>query len=321
MRPPFEITPLAAALLAKIERHIGRYEGARVSSPNPMLRRSLRVRTIQASLAIEGNTLSEEQVTAVLEGKKVIAPERDLREVKNAITCYERMVEWNPSSQKHLLAAHKIMTEGLLNRPGAWRSSGVGIVKGKVISHIAPPADRVPGLVKSLFGWMQKEKAIPAPIKAAVCHYELEFIHPFADGNGRMGRLWHSLILSHHHPLFSQIPIESSIRNHQANYYDVLGRCDKLGNSTAFIEFSLELTLDALAAVTALPASTMTAAARMENARSHFATRPFSRKDYLAHFPGLSPATASRDLQQAIVALTLTREGNKATTRYWFKES
>jgi Fic family protein len=283
-----------------------------------MLRRSHRVRTIHASLAIEGNTLTEDQITAVLEGKRIIAPERDLLEVRNAIACYDKLPNWNPTFSKHLLAAHRQMMTGLVDRPGAWRTRSVGIAKGNVVTHIAPPFDRVPGLMKSLLEWLKKDTAVPAPMRAAVCHYELEFIHPFEDGNGRMGRLWHSLILCNHHPLFAQVPIESAIRAHQADYYAVLGRCDNAGNSTEFIEFALTLTLEALAATTALPASKMSATGRIETASQHFEARSFSRKDYLTLFPTLSTATASRDLQQAVAAHQLTRQGEKATARYQF---
>lgn len=211
MRPPFEINPRSAVLLAEIERILGRHEGSLKAPASPMLRRSLRVRTIQASLQIEGNTLTEEQVTAVLEGGPVVAPERDLREVRNAITCYEKLPKWKPGSSKNLLAAHKLMMAGLVERPGAWRSRGVGIAKGNQIAQVAPPAGRVPALMEDLLTWVEKDDETPLPIRAAVCHYELEFIHPFADGNGRMGRLWHSLILLQHHPLFAQVPVESVI--------------------------------------------------------------------------------------------------------------
>ena len=285
---------------------------------SPMLRRTLRVRTIQASLAIEGNTLTEEQVTAVLEGKRVIAPERDMREVRNAIFCYESLTDWNPASTKHLLAAHKRMMDGLVDRPGAWRSSGAGIAKGNVISHIAPPADRVAGLMGSLLDWLKRDTDLPLPIRAAVCHYELEFIHPFQDGNGRMGRLWHTLILFRHHPIFAQVPVESVVRDRQADYYAVLGRCDNVGSSTEFIEFALEVTLKALSLVVSMPTSRMLGSDRMEAARTHFGTESFSRKDYLARFTGLSSATASRDLQQAVTGKILEREGDKATARYRF---
>jgi Fic family protein len=211
------------------------------------------------------------------------------------------------------------MMTGLVERPGAWRTRSVGIAKGNVVTHIAPPYDRVPGLMNSVFKWLKTDTAVPAPIRAAVCHYELEFIHPFEDGNGRLGRLWHSLILYHYHPLFAQVPIESAIRNHQAEYYAVLGRCDKAGNSTGFIEFALTLTLEALAATSALPVSKMSATGRIENARQHFGAQSFSRKGYLTLFPTLSPATASRDLQHAVATDQLIRQGEKATACYQFK--
>ena len=319
MRPPFEITPRSASLLAEIERLLGRHEGALAAPASPVLRRSMRVRTSHASLAIEGHTLTEEHVTAVLEGKRVIAPERDLREVHNAIACYEKLTGWNPSSPKHFLTAHKVMMKDLVDRPGAWRTRGVGIAKGNVIAHVAPPADRVPGLVGSLLEWVKKDSAVPMPIRAAVCHYELEFIHPFQDGNGRMGRLWHSLILLRYHPLFGQVPIESAVRARQADYYAVLGRCDKAGASTEFIEFALEATLEALASISVLPVMKMSAAERIEAAREHFGTRRFSRKDYLARFPSLSPATASRDLQRAVEEDRLEKEGDRATSLYRYR--
>ncbi|MGV3663534.1 MAG: Fic family protein [Prosthecobacter sp.] len=283
-----------------------------------MLRRSLQVRTIQASLQIEGNTLTEEQVTAVLEGRPVVAPERDLREVRNAIACYEKMPKWKPGSSKHLLAAHKIMMAGLVERPGAWRSRGVGIAKGNQIAHVAPPAARVPALMEDLLTWVGADEEVPLPIRAAVCHYEMEFIHPFEDGNGRMGRLWHSLILLQHHSLFAQVPVESVIRDRQADYYEVLGQCDRAGKSTAFVEFALEQTLAALKMVTGLPQGRMGAEERVAAARQQFGRNAFSRKDYMALLPGLSPATASRDLQSAVVSEVLEREGDKATARYRF---
>lgn len=318
MRPPFDITPRAAQLLSEIERQIGRHEGAQIAPPNPMLRRSARVRTVQASLAIEGNALTEDQVTAVLEGKRVVAPKQDLREVENALRCYEKLPAWKPGSTRQLLAAHKTMMAGLVKRPGCWRSGGVGIAKGNVIAHVAPPADRVPGLMNSLFAWVDSATTVPAPVRAAVCHYEMEFIHPFEDGNGRIGRLWHSLILYHYHPLFAQVPIESIIRDRQADYYRILGQCDKCGKSTAFIEFALEVTLAALPSP-APAQSRMSAEERVRAARRHLGKGTFSRKEYLAQFAGLSPATASRDLQQGVKNRVLIRSGDKATACYRFR--
>lgn len=318
MRAPFEVSPRSAALLAEIERLLGRHEGSLKAPASPVLRRSLRVRTIQASLQIEGNKLTEEQVTAVLGGKPVVAPERDLREVRNAIACYEKLPRWKPGSVKDMLAAHKLMMAGLVERPGAWRSKGVGISKGNQIAHVAPPAGRVPALMEDLLGWVGGDDETPLPIRAAVCHYELEFIHPFEDGNGRTGRLWHSLMLLHHHPLFAQVPVESFIRDRQSDYYAVLGQCDRAGKSTAFVEFALEQTLAALKMVTGLQQGRMSGEDRVKTAYQHFGKAPLSRKDYLALFPGLSPATASRDLQQAVAGKVWEREGDKATARYRF---
>ncbi|TDU80752.1 Fic family protein [Prosthecobacter fusiformis] len=318
MRPPFEITARAASLVAEIERMLGMHDGALLAPASPLLRRSQRVRTIQASLAIEGNTLTAEQVTAVLEGKRVIAPAKDLREVENAIRCYDQLAKWKPENTKHLLAAHHLMMAGLVSRPGAWRSRGVGIAKGSMIAHIAPPADRVAGLMNSLFGWLKEEKEVPPLICAAVCHYEMEFIHPFEDGNGRMGRLWHSLILFRHHPLFSLVPIESAIRDRQQDYYTVLGLCDKAGKSTLFIEFSLEVTLAALKPVFTTPQPRMSGMERISAANGLMGSASFLRKEYMSHFPGLSAATASRDLQMAVESGILKKTGDKAMARYKF---
>lgn len=318
MRPPFDVTPRAATLLSEIERTLGRYEGAQVAAASPVLRRSQRVKTIQASLAIEGNTLTEEQVTAVLDGKRIMAPERDLQEVKNAIRCYDALPKWDPASTAHLLAAHEMMMNCLVSSAGAWRRLGVGIAKGNVIAHVAPPADRVPGQMNALLEWVGNDDDVPLPIRAAVCHYELEFIHPFEDGNGRLGRLWHSLILLRHHKVFAHVPVESAIRDRQADYYAVLGMCDKMGRSDLFIEFSLELTLQALASVVSLPAGKMTGSDRIISARERFGRNWFSRKEYQALFTQISPATASRDLQDALKRGTLKRDGDKATARYRF---
>jgi Fic family protein len=319
VRPPFEVTASAARKLAEIERLLGRLEGSLAGPTSPQLRRSSRVRTVQASLEIEGNTLTEEQVTAILEGKRVIAPERDLREVRNAIACYEKLPSWEPGSVKHLLSAHKLMMSGLVKRAGTWRDKGAGIARGSAITHVAPPANRVPGLMQDLLAWVESDRDVPLPIRAAVCHYEMEFIHPFEDGNGRMGRLWHSLILLRHHSVFAHVPVESIVRDRQTDYYAVLGRCDKAGKSTAFIEFALELTLEALGSATTLPRARMTQTARLDEARRQFGRVYFSRKDYLLRFPGLSPATASRDLQRAVEGKEAVREGDKATARYRFK--
>ncbi len=243
--PPYTITPTILSLVAEIAGEVGRI-GALAGTGNiPKLRRENRIRSIQASLAIENNTLTLDQVTAVISGKRVLGEPREIQEVKNAFAAYEAMPSWSASSSKDLLAAHRLMLHGLVDHAGKFRTSAVGIAKGERIVHLAPPAAGVPGLMKDLLGWLKHTDAHPL-IAGCVFHYELEFIHPFADGNGRIGRLWQTLILSHWDPLFAYLPVETVIRDQQANYYKVLATCDKVGNSTAFIEFLLSALLASL---------------------------------------------------------------------------
>lgn len=248
--PPFDITSAVLERVAGIGAEVGRLEGLAGTSGLPKLRRENRVRSIHASLAIENNTLSLEQMTAVIAGKQVLGQPREILEVKNAFAAYEAMASWKLWVMKDLLAAHRLLMLGLADDAGRFRASTVGIAQGKRIVHLAPPADRVHGLMKDLLGWLRSGKAHPL-IAGCVVHYELEFIHPFTDGNGRMGRLWQTLILSRWNPLFAFLPVETVIRERQAEYYKVLGACDKAGNSTAFIEFLLDAILHALGEVDA----------------------------------------------------------------------
>ena len=243
--PPYTITPAILSLVAEIAGEVGRLAALTGTAHVPKLRRENRIRSIHASLAIENNTLSLDQVTAVISGKRVLGLPREIQEVKNAFAAYEAMPSWKPFSVKDLLAAHRLMLDGLVDDPGKFRTRSVGIAKGARIVHLAPPAARVPGLMKDLLGWLKRTDAHPL-IGGCVFHYELEFIHPFADGNGRIGRLWQTLILSRWNPLFAFLPVESVIRDRQADYYRVLATCDKAGNSTGFIEFLLNAVLTAL---------------------------------------------------------------------------
>lgn len=243
--PPYSITATTVSLVAEIAGAVARL-GVLASPGNvPKLRRQNRIRSIHASLAIENNTLSLEQVTSVIAGKRVLGQPREIQEVKNAFAAYEALPSWNSSSVKDLLAAHRLMLHRLVDVAGKFRSQSVGIAQGKRIVHLAPPADRVPGLMKDLLGWLKRTDAHPL-IASCVFHYELEFIHPFADGNGRIGRLWQTLVLSQWNPLLAFLPVETVIRDQQADYYKVLATCDKAGNSTAFIEFLLSVLLTAL---------------------------------------------------------------------------
>lgn len=304
--------------IAGIERLIGRLEGLEQPRPQPRLRKTNRVRTVQGSLAIEGNTLSLEQVTALLEGRTVIGRKNEIKEVLNAIEVYRRMDEFHPTSSRSLLKAHRMMMDGLLPSAGKWRSGHVGIIQGSRVSHVAPPADRVPHLMDNLFRFLQADASHPL-IKSAVCHYELEFIHPFADGNGRIGRFWHSLLLTHYHPIFEFTPVESLIKDHQPRYYEVLGASDRAGDSTAFIDFSLEMVHQALAGlVEDIRPEPSTAETRLERAKAHFGQDRFSRKDYMKLHKTVSTATASRDLKAGMETKMLSRQGDKAAAVYRF---
>ena len=219
--PPFKITSKAINFISQIAAAMERLKIRFEQSDSVRLRKINRMKTIQGSLAIEGNTLTEEQVTALIEGKHIIAPVKEVQEVKNAIQAYEQCMSFNPYKKEDLLTAHKLMTLGLVDHPGHFRYGG-GCIAGKDgISHIAPPADRIPFLMDDLFQWLKDTDAHPL-IKSSVFHYEFEFIHPFEDGNGRMGRLWHSRILAEWNPLFIHLPIENMILKNLAAYYRAL---------------------------------------------------------------------------------------------------
>ena len=242
-QPPYTITPEILNLVAAISEVIGRLTVLTDQTRALRLRRINRVRTIHGSLAIEGNTLSEAQITAILEGKRVIAPLREVQEVKNALAAYDRFDSWKPESDKDLLEAHGILMSGLIDEAGSYRQGGVGVMAGSQLIHMAPPADRVPHLMSDLFGWLAATDA-HSLIASSVFHYEFEFIHPFADGNGRLGRLWQSLILARWNPLFADIPVESLIFEHQAEYYQALQESTQKTDSAPFIAFMLRMILD-----------------------------------------------------------------------------
>ena len=237
--------PRVLDLVVRISEEIGRQGWSREASLTPALRRGNRLRSIQASLAIENNSLSLDQVTAVIAGKRVLGPPQEIQEVRDAFAAYEAMAGWSPAVGKDLLAAHALLMRGLVDDAGRYRRGGVGIAQGTRVVHLAPPAARVPGLMKDLLGWLKRTDVHPL-IAGCVFHYELEFIHPFADGNGRMGRLWQTLILSCWKPLLAWLPVESVIRERQAEYHEALAASDKAGHSTPFIEFLLSALLSAL---------------------------------------------------------------------------
>ena len=253
--PPFHMTDKITYLIAEISEQVGRITVLQEGTISPHLRRGNRIRTIHSSLAIEHNSLSLEQVTAILEGKRVLGNPNEIKEVQNAYEAYELMLRLNPLSVKDLLKAHKLMMQGLVPENGRFRSRGVGIFAGKTLVHMAPPAEFVPEHIHNLFAWYKASKIHPL-VKSAVFHYEFEFIHPFADGNGRMGRMWHSLLLGKWKEMFFWLPIEELIQTRQKEYYDALGIADRKADSSGFVELMMEIIRDSLNEVAVVGRST-----------------------------------------------------------------
>jgi Fic family protein len=317
--PRVRLTESIFALCSDIERLLGRYEGLTGVKPQPKLRRLNRIRTVQGSLAIEGNSLSVDQVTAVLEGKRVLGLQKEIAEVRNANAAYELAKEFDPYAIRFLLRAHGILMQGLIPDAGNWRTGAVGILKGSALSHLAPKPRYVQGLVKDLVSFIRKSKTTPL-ILSSVFHHEFEMIHPFSDGNGRMGRLWQHVLLVRFHPLFEFVPVESIIRERQQQYYEALEAADRATDSTPFVEFMLEAILHGTEELLGeLRVGPMTPDDRLRAAHEQFLHEWFSRKDYQTFFVRLSAPTASRDLKFGVVRKQLERRGDKALSRYRFK--
>ena len=244
--PPFQLTEEIVDLVSEISEQVGLI-GAFIESdlPSPELRKENHIRSIQASLAIEQNTLSVAQVTDIVNGKHVVGTQREIQEVKNAIKAYDKLDDLDPYSKKDFLKSHGVMMQELVKEAGKFRTGSEGVFKGSACIHMAPPASMVPSLIERLFKWVKSTKVHPL-IKSCVFHYELEFIHPFADGNGRMGRFWQTILLTDWRPVFAWIPVETIVKKHQQEYYKAIGECDNLGNSTIFIKFMLQCIDEAL---------------------------------------------------------------------------
>ena len=244
-KPPFEITSKIIELISNISEKIGEINYLQDNPYHIRLRKENRIKTIHSSLAIENNSLSLKQITAIIEGKHVLGNPNEIKEVKNSIQAYDLLLSLNPYNEKDLLKAHKLMMQDLVERNGKYRTDGVGIFDGEKVVHLAPPADRVPELMFDLFKWLKESDAHPL-IKSCVFHYEFEFIHPFQDGNGRMGRLWQTVILKEWKEIFAWLPVETLIKETPKEYYNVLGASDSDANSTKFIEFMLALILNTI---------------------------------------------------------------------------
>lgn len=244
-QPPYTINSKILTLVAQISEAVGQLTVLSQIQESLRLRRVNRIRTIQGSLAIEGNTLSEAQITAILDGKPIIAPPKEIQEVRNAIKAYEAFQQWQAASEQDLLQAHQILMAGLIDEIGQYRHGGVGVMSGNEVIHMAPPAGQVPRLMGDLLQWLAQSNEHPL-IQSSIFHYEFEFIHPFADGNGRMGRLWQTLILSRWNPIFANIPVESLIYQHQQAYYAALQASTDQTDVAPFIEFMLQMIFDAI---------------------------------------------------------------------------
>ena len=305
-KPPFEITNAIIGYVAEIAELTGKLSSTNKFSANPMLRRTNRIRTIHGSLAVEQNTLTLEQVTAVLNGKQVLAPPKDIAEVKNAYEIYERLDELDPYSVDDLMTAHGIMTRGLVDESGMFRTRPVGVVdqEGHVL-HFGTLPQYVPDLVMELLDWV-KSSDVHMLIRSCVFHYEFELIHPFADGNGRVGRLWHTLLLSKWNPAFAWLPVESIIHDRQQEYYAAINASNDAGESTVFIEFMLTAIkaslIDAINTSDEMSDGPMDKAAmRWRQIEKFLETHPFIMNADVRTLCGVSAATANRILANLVM--------------------
>lgn len=319
--PPITITPLIVDRVERIGEALGRITVSGQPQATPRLRRECRIQSIQASLHIEGNTLSREQVTAVLEGKRVLGTPKEIQEVQNAFAAYELLEEFAPNSREDLCRAHALLMHGLVDGPGLFRRGSVGIRQGDDVIHIAPPAERVPLLLADLLAWLGQTALHPL-IASSLFHYEFEFIHPFMDGNGRLGRLWQSLILGRWRPVLLLIPVESVIRDRQSEYYAALRQGDAQGDASPLVEFLLEAILAACLQLTGEVAGDVTG----EVTRLlHALTEPMNRTELQAKLQLKSQANfRDRYLQPALAAglieMTIPDKPRSSRQRYRLTE-
>lgn len=317
--PPFKISGSIIQFSEAIAYELGRLAGEKMIAPKLSLRKSNQIKTIQASLAIEGNTLNLDQVTNLLEGKRVLGPAKDILEVRNASEIYANISLINPLEITDLLKAHGILMKDLVSASGSFRTGDVGIFNGSKVTHVPPSAKRVCALMEKLFDYIRSTTEYSWLIKSCVFHYEFEFIHPFEDGNGRIGRLWQQLLLIKHNPIFEFVPIEVLIKEHQHEYYGALSRSDKAGDSTVFIEFMLSIIHQALEEYgDDIGRSPKDAASRLSYAKEILKRDIFSRKEYMNVHRDISQATASRDLLFGVENNLLLKTGINNQTLYSF---
>lgn len=317
MGTPYKITNKSNNLVADISKLLGQFTAYQL--PPLKLRKKNRIKTIKSTLAIEGHRFTEEQVTAVFEKNKVIGNKREILEVRNAIKLYDCMDQLKSKRVKDFLYAHKVLMKNLIKSAGKYRSKNVGVLDGTKIKHLAPKPKLVPELMTKAFQWIKVEKTLHPLILSSIVHYEIEFIHPFEDGNGRMGRFWQGLILKKYDSLFKYVPIENLIEKNQKQYYVALEKSDKAGESTLFIEFMLKIIKEALEEMSADFIGIVDSyQSRIERAQEYFTGQFFTRKEYCQLFKMISSATASRDLKRGVSEDYLKKYGEKNQTQYKF---
>ena len=318
--PPYTITDKTVNLISAITEIITKITINDNMSNNPRLRKDNRIRTIHASLAIENNSLSLDQVTNIINGKRILGAPDEICEVKNAFEAYNKLLELSPYSVKDMLLAHKVLMNELTKEAGIFRSGGVGVFAGKQLVHIAPPANQVPHLIKDLVDWAKKAEVHPL-IKSCVFHYEFEFIHPFADGNGRMGRMWQTLLLYKWKSLFGWLPIETLIRERQEEYYRVLGECDQSADSGKFVEFLLTTVYDALCEIADTEQVTAQVTEQVEKLLDAMDDKEYSTKEMM-ELLGLKHRPSFRDnyllpaLKLGYIEMTIPDRPNSSKQKY-----
>lgn len=318
--PPYTITDKAVNLISAITEIITKININDNMSNNPRLRRDNRIRTIHASLAIENNSLSLDQVTDIINGKRILGAPDEICEVRNAFEAYNRLLEFNPFSTNDMLLAHKVLMNELTKEAGTFRSGGVDIFSGDRLVHMAPPAGQVPHLIKDLVNWAKQTDAHPL-IKSCVFHYEFEFIHPFADGNGRMGRMWQTLILYKWKSLFGWLPIETLIRKRQEEYYRVLEECDHSTNSGKFIEFMLTAIHDVLYEIVSTEQVTVQETDQVRRLVQIMKDKEYSTKELmkllaLKHRPSFRESYLLPALRLGYIEMTIPDKPNSSNQKY-----
>jgi len=312
--PPLTITPTILNLVADITEAVTKLQMAESGAMPPMLRRANKIKTITGTLEIEGNTLGIEKVTALLEGKRVLGTPREIAEVQGAIRVYESLERFDYRSLDDLLRAHKMLMEGILENPGRFRNTDVGVGGSEGVVHVAPPYAQVPKLMGDLFGWLNRSDIHPL-IKSSVFHYELEFIHPFIDGNGRIGRLWQTLVLYEWKEIFAVLPVESVVREHQQRYYKALEEAGSMGESTPFVEFMLEAIRETCQNVPVNVPNNVPEK-RWESLLSLLKENGRMRAEELAKIFGVSAKTIKRDIARLKAEGKIRRVGS-AKSGHW----